>query len=148
MTTTTPKCPHTSSQVGPDYCFSGAIYGAEEDRRAHGGITYREECACGARREVNANGGWYEIGPWGPTRSEREAEARRLTLAASAAVASVPPLSRCDGEERTWLDAEGYIVSVPAISRGEASRLPAEWLASAQRARRAVVVAEAARRDA
>lgn len=31
---------------------------------AHGGYRYIETCKCGARREVNANQGRIEYGPW------------------------------------------------------------------------------------
>lgn len=53
-------------QVGPDRSFVGPVArGANENRRAHGGITHTERRASdGATRAVNVNGGHREIGPW------------------------------------------------------------------------------------
>jgi hypothetical protein len=57
----------------------GEIWGDDwtgENPAAHGGITYtEEESYAGRQRQVNANGEHIEVGPWGPTRAQREAHA-------------------------------------------------------------------------
>ena len=48
------------------YTGSVAVYPyTEENRAAHGGVTYHEVCRCGAERAVNANGLHREYSPWG-----------------------------------------------------------------------------------
>lgn len=50
----------------------------EENRAAHGGISWTEECdKCGSRRAVNQNQHHIEVGPWGLPRIEREAAEAR-----------------------------------------------------------------------
>jgi hypothetical protein len=44
--------------------YTGPIVGAVENRRAHGGIRYTQECDCGATRSSNCNGVAEERGPW------------------------------------------------------------------------------------
>lgn len=36
----------------------------DENRAAHGNVTYRDHCACGAVRDRNVNGRHSEIGDW------------------------------------------------------------------------------------
>jgi len=49
----------------------------DENRAAHGGITYVETCdRCGARRKVNRNWWHVEVGTWGPDRDTRERRER------------------------------------------------------------------------
>jgi len=132
------NCRHVAWSEGDVYGFAGPIFGAEEDRRAHGGVSWTDTCrGCGARRGVNANQGWREEGPGGPSRSEREGDAARREAAAREAVASVPPLQTAS------LDSEGYVIT----SSKTLDDLPASWVEAAKRARRAVLVATAARRN-
>lgn len=64
------KCKHTSTTRGRDRCFNLPVavppY-TDENPAAHGNITYTETCAiCRAQREVAANNGVREFGPWRP----------------------------------------------------------------------------------
>ena len=52
--------PARSSEVA----FVGAVASACPTRAAHGNVTRREECGCGARRDVNVNGWHEEKGYW------------------------------------------------------------------------------------
>jgi hypothetical protein len=62
-------CPgHRAECAGPDYGYSGPVSVHDQNRAAHGGITYTERCRCGGKREVNANGRHVEYGPWGVAR--------------------------------------------------------------------------------
>jgi hypothetical protein len=76
MTTTTTKCKHTETVSGEPRCYSGAV-SRDENRAAHGGITVTRRClTCGAERSENRNGGHEEIGEWGPSAAERDADLR------------------------------------------------------------------------
>lgn len=55
---------HRVASTGPDRCFSGPV-SRDENRAAHGNISYDERCRCGAVRSVNVNGLHVETGPWG-----------------------------------------------------------------------------------
>jgi len=74
------KCKHatTTTDATSVRCYAGPVAVAgHENRAAHGCITQVERCLdCGAERRVNVNGVHYEVGPWGPSRSQlaREAE--------------------------------------------------------------------------
>ena len=46
-----------------------------ENPSAHGGVCQRETCSCGARRNINKNGGHWEVGPWGIQDTLRLADA-------------------------------------------------------------------------
>ena len=50
----------TSIEHGYSYCVAGP----KCDPRAHGWVTVRQACGCGATREVNVNQGWSERSPW------------------------------------------------------------------------------------
>lgn len=50
----------TSSTHG----YTAPIPGARYEPRAHGAVTIRETCACGAFRRTNSNGRFDERGPW------------------------------------------------------------------------------------
>lgn len=78
---TTTNCAHgTTREISADgYSGSVATSIYAENRAAHGNIDVTVECvACGARRHELINGLHIEVGPWGPTRGEREAAARRV----------------------------------------------------------------------
>ena len=65
---------HRAVRTTEDRCYSGSVSRhpwTEENRAAHGGITYREICACGASRAVNQNGRHIEVGTWGLDPVER-----------------------------------------------------------------------------
>jgi len=47
-----------------DWGFGGCAAPYDCDPRAHGGVTIREVCACGATRERNVNQRWSEHGVW------------------------------------------------------------------------------------
>lgn len=64
------ECKHTSTTRGRDRCYNYPVavppY-TDENPPAQGSITYTETCAtCGAERDVNANRGHREFGPWRP----------------------------------------------------------------------------------
>jgi len=68
------SCTHTSTTDIATRCFTSSVAWphSDEDPAAHGGVCVEVECdACGARRRENRNGRHVELGPWGPTRSER-----------------------------------------------------------------------------
>lgn len=71
------KCKHTTTREvpGSTRCYTGSVAEAgQENRAAHGGIQYTQECeGCGARRYVLVNGSHHECGPWGPSAAEQEA---------------------------------------------------------------------------
>lgn len=79
-----PKCSndaHQPKQIGEVHGFSASVAVSpytEENRAAHGSITYTEECSiCGSRRQVNQNGRHFEYGPWGETARDRQAKLDR-----------------------------------------------------------------------
>lgn len=53
-----------SAETDTDRPYSGPIYSARPNRRAHGGITRVEQCACGATRSININNSHRETGSW------------------------------------------------------------------------------------
>lgn len=94
----------------------------DENPAAHGWITRTEECACGARREVNVNQAHREEGPWGPTRDERRAAARRLVEEAQSEVridvaGSSPIRVKVEAMDRdsvkVWINGEPRFYSRP-----------------------------------
>lgn len=59
---------HQPVQISPDRGYNGSVavhpY-TDENRAAHGNITYTERCAtCGAERRANVNGLHAEYSPW------------------------------------------------------------------------------------
>ena len=60
-------CRHKNTTTTAPRCYGGSVAGLDGDENpaAHGGITYSEICAaCGAEREVNANGCHHEYSSW------------------------------------------------------------------------------------
>lgn len=150
------KCQHTESRpIGWDYCYTGPVSGGEYNPAAHGCITRTEECrACGARRSVNINQRFRERGCWGPSRAERDEEARRMERRAREM--SRPAVARvtcADGRAvQVSLDEEGLILVTGARhSEDEATAivaaLPEPWIARAQAVRRAIIAAQVARAE-
>lgn len=69
MSTIEHKCNHKCElHIGSIFTFSAPVYVlpyTRENRAAHGGITYTEQCAeCAAIRDVNANGRHVEVSSW------------------------------------------------------------------------------------
>jgi hypothetical protein len=60
------NCTHTHTTEGEHYGFTAPLYPCDAPNpAAHGGVAYTETCTdCGATREVLANFGDYEYGPW------------------------------------------------------------------------------------
>lgn len=144
------RCKHEKTrQYGRDYGFSGSVAHppyTEENPSAHGCISYQEECvACGARRWLNVNGCHIEYGTWGETESEREAQRRVLEVRAREVAPTPITLASDTGDRVTVrLDRHG-MVCIQGCHRDERAvlaALPAEWLAAAQEARRAVLAAQ------
>ena len=52
---------HTTSDALP---FFGPVSATRQNRAAHGGCRFREQCKCGAVREVLVNGRHEEVGAW------------------------------------------------------------------------------------
>jgi len=79
-------CQHTHhAQIGPDRCYHGSVADTSdaENPIARGNISITVECRdCGAQRRENSNAGRVELGPWGPSRAERDA-AERAEMAAA-----------------------------------------------------------------
>lgn len=65
---------HRAVREGEAHGYQGSVSPYNENRAAHGGVTYSEYCACGARRSVNSNNWHREEGPW---RVDEEAAQRR-----------------------------------------------------------------------
>src|SRR3990167_4863601 len=60
-------CQHATWTESVECCFAGSIFGAEEDRRAHGGVAWTGTCrGWGAPRWGKAHPGWRGEGPGGP----------------------------------------------------------------------------------
>lgn len=61
-------CKHERTRATEPYGYqaSVAVWGrTDENRAAHGGVTYTELCMdCGCARHVNANGSHHEYSPW------------------------------------------------------------------------------------
>ncbi len=79
------RCTHPTTTDGEAFGYTGSVavhpY-TDEHRAAHGCSTYTETCdACGAERAVNANQGFREYSPWGPSLAERAAHEERLRQA-------------------------------------------------------------------
>jgi hypothetical protein len=56
---------HTAQDSTEPTCYVGPVgRGDFENRAAHGGITYREVCRCGAERGVNLNQCHVEYSAW------------------------------------------------------------------------------------
>jgi len=57
---------HTVKTESKPYGYRGGVAtrATGQEPRAAGGICVRQECACGAYREVNKNNGYAERGPW------------------------------------------------------------------------------------
>lgn len=62
------KCRHVAVVDGDHYTFTASVNTGgvtDENRAAHGGITYDQTCVdCRRRRRVNQNGSQFEFGAW------------------------------------------------------------------------------------
>lgn len=61
---------HRARNTSPIAPFLACCAGRKCKPESHGGHSYSEICACGATKQVNANQGAHETGPWiaSPTR--------------------------------------------------------------------------------
>lgn len=148
------KCSHARTREGQSHAFAGGVARppyTDENRAAHGCVTYTEVCLqCGARRSVNQNQLHHEFGVWGPSLEIRRAEAASLAREAREAIGSLAPLvfQRQGRRATVRLDADGLISIdgaaweeiLPALSRSA-------WLDQAKAARRALAVAQTAQED-
>ena len=139
----TGPCEHRETLVVQTRGFRGPV-SRDENRAAHGAVTHEERCAaCGALRLLNANQGAVEIGPWGPSVDARREAAREADRTAERLRAEVGTIT-LDGITYS-VDPEGYITADGPPSRTDLqSDTAAQFLARAQRARRAVLAAKQA----
>lgn len=111
---------HTAQRSTEERCYAGSVAGpcGDENQAAHGGITYREVCACGADRGVNVNGRHVETGPW------------------SAPVASFVGVVGSGRGFRVWASVDGRFIRAVAVrydgfawrELGEVAHVPAAAL--------------------
>lgn len=138
-------CPHLATRDVRTRCYTGSV-AREENRAAHGNICVTVECiGCGAARLELRNGRHEELGPWGPSRAEREhahREALRLVPPAPAAVVLTL------GDDRVYVeqDDDGMVsictsglALTPDVDQAIIAALPQQWVARAK-ARRAALV--------
>jgi hypothetical protein len=143
-------CKHTVYETIATHGFGGPV-SRDEHPAAHGNICDTEQCCdCGARRRVNVNQRHREEGPWGPSRSEREAEACRLREVARVVGRPAPMvIVHPDGRRLTLaVDSEGYLyVSGARHDDADLRQIYAAFpafLADTRRYRAAVIAAEQA----
>lgn len=76
------KCQHEIADRKNERGFSGSVAAyphSDENRAAHGCITYTEVCRnCGAERDVNQNQCHYEYGNYGLSRVDRDERAAKI----------------------------------------------------------------------
>lgn len=62
------KCKHKNTDAGPMSGYTGSVatrHYTQEERRAHGGVSYTRTCTdCGATRRENSNGRYTEVSAW------------------------------------------------------------------------------------
>lgn len=126
-------CKHDRHEITNEVCFTGPIAGADENRAAHGNVTWTHTCSdCGAERDQNVNQWHVETGPWGVSRAERDraeaAQKRAARQAAERVLAETPiaPRITC-GDKFAAQDPDGFL-SWGSTAEG----LPAWWLERAK----------------
>ena len=93
------KCTHKLTTYTENKCFRHPVAKppyTEENRAAHGGVTYMQICAlCGAQRPTNENGRHVEVGPWSAPAADslahREAVAAAITAETGVNVSAIHP---------------------------------------------------------
>lgn len=55
---------HHRAHNSDERCYTHCVDPENCDPAAHGGITYRQTCRCGAERLINANNNVAELGRW------------------------------------------------------------------------------------
>lgn len=156
-------CQHMTYSTGPALPFLGPCDGAEENRAAHGCVSFVDTCRhCGAQRRSNVNQCHVEDGPWDRTAArEAEAAAERLAaakrmVAAARARLVVPLYTMIVVREgvHAWVEDDGCIETTAwhdgDVIRGSATldelaAVAPEFLARAAEYRRAVLALDAAR---
>ena len=171
MTTTKTHTPITAGTIRiiRERCFAGEVarradYDIGErwsadytgwNPAAHGGITVTEEdSGAGRRRDVNINGCHIEVGPWGPTRTQRQAHADRLRRDIPAPPS---PIQLTLGELSVVasVDGDGMLLLTPDFQRGLSraeeddicASLPSDWLEAAKAVRAATLAWQRAAED-
>lgn len=149
---TTMTCKHDRTRETGTYGYSGPV-AREENRAAHGGVCASEECLdCGSRRTSNRNGWHVEEGPWGPTRAQREHEAREAERVVRALCDRRPSsltLQRASDTVVVSIDDEGYLLVDGRGARPSAEQIYASIPALVDYARELRLAAiEAARQRA
>lgn len=138
-------CEHPSFKTIRTTCYIGSVaQGDQENRAAHGGVCVHEECdACGARRKCNINQGHVEVGPWGPSREERQAAADAMKRK----VLELPRLNPIEIKGTAGQpvvvnqDADGFLIfdgAVPGTEKYLAVAIPDDWMYEAKRRRKAI----------
>jgi hypothetical protein len=134
------NCQHTKTREvpGSERCYSGSVAAepyTHENRAAHGGISYTQECAtCGARRAVNVNGSHCEVSPWQSkaARLAQEAEDDRRAAAAAAAREEEDERTRMDARQRAadacGDDANARAAAMLGASVREVRRHDDDWM--------------------
>lgn len=117
------KCNHEETIIIRERCFTGSVGSFEnENRRAHGGVTFDVECKnCGAQRSENINGLHEELGTWSESRAERIAAIDKELREIRANEPSIPAsITLLRGEERAIVecDTDGMLVGVPDKAEG------------------------------
>lgn len=133
-------CKHEHThQYGDDrtFVFPVAVHPyTDENRAAHGGISWTEECnACGARRAVNQNQAHIEVGPWGLPRIEREAaeeQAKAKREAEAQRARDEADTEAVAGRvSHLWVDARDVSLVVVTMRDGERKFISVADLAAA-----------------
>ncbi len=89
---------HKATRYTEPRCYDGGVASppyTDENQRAHGDITYREVCECGATRAVNANQGHFEYGTWN---APKRAAAKTVAYVTPTATPA-PTFANPDGRE-------------------------------------------------
>lgn len=144
-------CKHRNTTCGRDRCFTGPV-SRDENRAAHGNMTYTVTCDdCGAQQDVNQNQGFFERGPWGASRAERERERvdanrqlkHELERELKERFAAISPLRLTSNKGRTAtvsVDQEGYVIARGAPWDAIAAAVVgSEWWQQATAIRMAIV---------
>lgn len=151
------KCSHARTKSGSINGYTGSVavhpY-TDENRAAHGGITYTVECLdCGARRRENTNGLAIEVSPWRGSRAGRREDVARLRRELDAARNACDPavVRRSDGREVSVVVEEDGMATVQGVhDTGEIPQiiasLSSEWHAAAVRVRTAYLAVQDAQR--
>ena len=110
------NCAHTKTNDIDTHGYTGPVAApGHENRAAHGNVQITVECvACGARRSELHNGRHVELGPWGPSRAQREALAQRLRRSIPDRPEPIKLYNQSTGQECLVVcDDEGMVFGMP-----------------------------------